>query len=297
MNLLIAGSSGIIGKALCSSFQGKYNYVGISSEEDQDKNHFKVDLCDAVETFNFVDANEKFDILVFLVGLAHSKGKGKDLNKFIHVNYNTLVNLLNACEKCNKIPNKIIYSSTISVYGEKWNETNYDESTELNPKSPYARTKKMAEEILSEKYNVKAWILRFAPVYSDKFTLNIDRRTKIRKIYYTISNGTKKLSLLNIKNIIDVIDAIINNKIPIGTYNIADKRNYIYSELLIHQKAIKYYNFPCILVFVTYIFGKLLNANFLIENSIKLGTDNIYSSSKIQKYIEIKYKLFNNNNE
>ena len=67
---------------------------------------------------------------------------------FKSINYNTLSNLVVALEKKSKMPDKIIFASTISVYGEKLNIDVYHENSSLNPKSPYAKTKVMAEKYL-----------------------------------------------------------------------------------------------------------------------------------------------------
>ena len=54
---------------------------------------------------------DQFETLIFLVGLAHAKGKGKQLTEFKKINYQTLVNLLSAIESNNKILDKIIIYS------------------------------------------------------------------------------------------------------------------------------------------------------------------------------------------
>jgi len=51
-------------------------------------------------------------------------------------------------EEQNKLPTKIVFSSTISVYGERYGITEYREDCDLKPRSPYAVTKKMAEGLL-----------------------------------------------------------------------------------------------------------------------------------------------------
>ena len=92
------------------------------------------------------------------MGLAHAKGKGKDLPEFKKVNYQTLVNLLSALAENNKVPDKIIFASTISVYGEKYHQRIYDEEFEQTPFSPYAITKLEAEQHLLKKYSIRVLI-------------------------------------------------------------------------------------------------------------------------------------------
>ena len=78
----------------------------------------------------------------------------------------------------------------------------------------------------------KSWILRFAPIYSQDFLLNILRRTRIGKIPFVVGNGKRLLSLCNIENVSTVVEKIISGEIPKGIYNLSDSKNYTYSELL-----------------------------------------------------------------
>ena len=101
------------------------------------------------------------------------------------------------------------------------------------PFSPYAVTKLEAEQYLLDKYSDKSWILRFAPVYSSDFLLNVDRRTNMGGRFYQVGKGVKKLSLCNIENIKVAVKAIINGNVPASIYNLSDPIDYTYNELLI----------------------------------------------------------------
>ena len=90
-----------------------------------------------------------------------------------------------------KLPKKIIFASTISVYGENINKTEYLESDELNPTSPYAVSKPKAEEYLNKNFADRCWILGLHLVYGKDFSLNIDRRTKINEYFYKVGDGQK----------------------------------------------------------------------------------------------------------
>ena len=195
--------------------------------------------------------------------------------------------------KYNKIPGKIIFASTISVYGENIKKEIYNEETSLNPKSPYAISKSIAEDFLIKEYKNKSWIMRLAPVYSDKFMLNIKRNSKIRNFNYRVGNSENKLSLCNMQNISLVLDAILEDKVPPGTYNISDAQVYSYNDIIKIAKANSIIIIPKIFIYLVYLIGRILNVNYLIENSIKLLTNNTYPSKKIQKYMKLSFNLFN----
>lgn len=291
MNILLAGQNGIIGSFLYEELKSENEITGIGIGEFHSLDYSDLDLLNHVRVNEFVKENKKFDVLIFLVGLAHAKGKNQDYPVFKKVNYLTLFNILEALKFHNKLPTKIIFSSTISVYGEKINKNIYLEDDELLPNSPYAQTKILAEQYLLQNHKNISWILRFAPVYSENFKLNIERRTLIKCKHYKVGDGQNKLSLLNIKNILFTINEILNNSIPPNIYNLADNKFYSYIDLLTYSNANKTLNIPKIILKLTYYTGKISNNIFLQENSIKLLTDNIYSTERIEKYISLPYSL------
>lgn len=288
IRILIAGSNGIIGSYLHNDLKMIKNIELFSLDKNLKNSdmHFKVDCTIKESIISFGKSIPNFDVLIYLVALAHEKGKAKDYKSFELINYQTLVNLLGVLKESNKVPKQIIFSSTISVYGERYNETVYSEVANTCPKSPYAITKLKAEEYLIKYYKDISWILRFAPVYSNEFILNIKRRTIIKNMFYRVGRGDNKLSLLSIKNILTVIKLIMNGQIPPGIYNLSDKREYTFRELLIKQKASRIIFIPKFVVKSIYYINKLIGNVFINENTIKLLTDNIYPSSKLRKHTD-----------
>jgi nucleoside-diphosphate-sugar epimerase len=247
-------------------------------------NFFSIDLIQEADVENFADKSPKCDALIFLVGLAHKKGKGQEIDEFRRINKQTLINLLLTLDKKNKLPKKIIFASTISVYGEKINQNTYHEDSEKTPFSPYAVTKLETEEYLQNNYGTQSWILRFAPVYAPDFQLNINRRTKSGGYFYKVGDGKKKLSLCNLENIGFAVQGIIEDKVPSGIYNISDENEYSYNDLLKYVNAKWVISVPKVIVKGLYYVGKVMNNIFLKENATKLISDNIFPSVKIREF-------------
>ena len=292
LSILLAGANGMIGSFLYNRFNKDYSITALDySKGSIEDNFFSIDLIQEADVETFAEKSPKCYALIFLVGLAHKKGKGQELDEFRRINKQTLVNLLSALEVQGKLPNKIIFASTISVYGEKLNQNIYNEDSEKNPFSPYAVTKLEAEEFLLEHYEKQSWILRFSPVYAPNFQLNINRRTKLGGRFYKVGRGTKKLSLCNLENIGCAIQGIIEDKVPAGIYNISDAKDYTYNDLLNYANGKWTLPIPRFLVKGLYIMGKMMNNIFLKENATKLISDNIFPSDKIRQYIELPYAL------
>jgi len=288
MKILIAGNKGYIGSHLYSQLVEQASITSIDYGNGLgEKDFINMDLTNIDNVNYFAENCAHFDVLIFLVGLAHAKGKGKDLPEFNKINYQTLVNLLSVLKSNNKIPDKIIFSSTISVYGEKYHQSVYGEDSGKKPFSPYAVTKLVAEQYLLDNFAAKSWILRFAPVYSSNFLLNINRRIRMGSKFYRVGKGSRKLSLCNIENIRVAVEAIIKDKVPAGIYNLSDKKEYTYNELLRWQKSNWVLPIPAFSVRLLYYLGKLFNSTFLKENSVKLISDNVFPSDKIRSFIDL----------
>jgi nucleoside-diphosphate-sugar epimerase len=290
--ILIVGSNGIIGKFLHTAFKSTYKTYTLSqTKKGNDKNFIQLDLTKKEEVNNFVKSSFKFDVIIFLVGLAHKKGKRKNIDNYRKINYQTLINLINSLSLEGKVPNKIIFASTISVYGEKFNKNIYLEESNKTPISPYAITKLESEEFLLEGYSDKSWILRFAPIYSSNIRLNINRRTQLKGWNYKVGNGETKLSMCNIQNIPLIINGIINGKVPNDIYNISDSKIYTYNDLLLWQKANWIIPIPTWIIKILYNLSNLFNSIFFKENTLKLMTDNIYPSDKISSFLKFNNSL------
>ena len=101
--ILIVGSNGIIGKHVSDFFQETFDIYKLSfNNSNNQKNFTKIDLTSKHEICKFVKSCSRFDTIIYLVGLAHSKGKGKDFPMFQKINFETVVNLFSILEQFNK---------------------------------------------------------------------------------------------------------------------------------------------------------------------------------------------------
>jgi len=168
MKILVTGGAGYIGSHVCNLLLDKgYEVTVIDSLVTGNKNLVPKnarlivsDIADEKKIENLV-IKEKFDLVMHFAGLIRVDESVKEPKKYHIFNFEKGKIFLNICFK-NGL-NKIIFSSTASVYGNP-NKEKVLESDPLNPLNPYATSKLKLEDFIkktSEKIDLKYIILRY----------------------------------------------------------------------------------------------------------------------------------------
>lgn len=296
MKILITGVNGFIGSNIYNGLKDNHEILGISQSKKSNKcdNYICCDLTDKENLEKIISEHIDIDVIVHCAALAHNKGNDLSKERFMKVNYSVTKHLIDLSNEYLKLKH-FIFLSTISVYGERMDKDVYIESDECCPKSPYALAKKKSEEYIEGNCKSPYYMLRLAPVYSDEFRLNIQRRTEMKGFNYIVGSGNNKLSLCNVKNIVIAVNKIIDGYVtPNEIYNLSDNKVYSFKDMLDINKvsSLKIW-IPKIGIRILYTINKMtMKKQFIEENSIKLVSDNIYSSLKLSKKIKIDYNLF-----
>ena len=150
----ITGAHGFMGSHL-------YDYVKTICEcEVFDRQ--KYDLFDIKSMKQFV---ENKDFIFHLAGANRAPNE-----ELLKVNALGTLNLLEAIRKHSKVETKIVFSSSLQVYGLTQNLIYLNESDPPEPNNVYGLSKKFAEEIInkySEFYGIKGLIFRISNVYGE----------------------------------------------------------------------------------------------------------------------------------
>ncbi len=173
MKVLLTGASGFIGSKLCSVLiQEGHDVVGtFKSRNAQIKNitggnkNLTMIKCDLTKQTDVskVFAENKFDVIFHMAAFIDTNYNLPDKH-FMNNTYAT-ANLLN--EAARNGVKKIIYSSTMNVYG-KPKHLPVDEKHETNPTNFYGLSKLMGEEICkfySANFGFNAIVLRYSGVF------------------------------------------------------------------------------------------------------------------------------------
>jgi UDP-glucose 4-epimerase len=172
MNYLITGGAGFIGSKVAEVLIDKGSNVYILDDLSTGllgNVHKKAVFIEGdfslQETIDNLP-NIKFDAVFHFGGQSSGENSFIDPERDFQVNTISTLKLLQYCKKVGC--KKIIYASSMAVYGEYDNKESFCEADQSNPKSFYAVGKLASEkcvEIFSEKNDIKYTIFRYFNVY------------------------------------------------------------------------------------------------------------------------------------
>lgn len=118
---------------------------------------------------------------------------------------------------------RIVFASSISVYGKLIKKVPADEDTPTNPDSPYAKSKLDAEEIVRGRKDCEHVILRIATIYGKGYEDYYDILKQIKKGgMYVIGHGQNRVPFVHVADVADAIkNAIDRKKAKQGVYVLA----------------------------------------------------------------------------
>ena len=223
-NLLFTGGTGFLGKNVMPLLKEQYEVTtcGITSDDI-----IKANLAKEVPVLD-----KHYDVVLHACGKAHVVPKTEaEKQAFFDVNYQGTVNLCAALEKIG-VPKALVFISTVAVYGCEFGELITEEHP-LNGDSPYAKSKIMAEEYLTEwckQHNVVLGILRPSLLAGKNAPGNLGAMVNgVRKGFYmNIAGGKVVKSILMAEDIARIMPALIKKG---GVYNVCDTRQPSFGEL------------------------------------------------------------------
>ena len=240
MKIIITGSAGFIGHALCEKLlkQG-VNVVGIDNHNDyydpkikearvarlikfSNYKHYKVDLSDK-QNLDEVFKNHKIQTVVNLAAQAGVRYSMENPLAYINSNIVGFAHILENCRHHNI--RHLVYASTSSVYGANTKVPSSEHDSANHPLSVYAATKKSDELIAhtySHLYQLPTTGLRFFTVYGPwgrpdmalfKFTKNIIEEKPIDVFNY--GKHTRDFTYID-----DIVEGIIKTLDNPATINV-----------------------------------------------------------------------------
>lgn len=222
--LLFTGAFGFLGNNVMPLLKEKYDVKTMGLENSCD---YVVNMAREIpELF------EKFDVVLHAAGKAHTVPRTEaEEQVFYDVNLNGTIHLCDALEKIGA-PKSLIFISTVAVYGCETGE-NISEDHPLEGNTPYADSKKKAEEYLTKwcsKNNVKLGIIRPSLLAGPNPPGNLGAMINGIKShrYLSIGGGKARKSVLMVQDIAQLVPLLTEHG---GVYNVCDNEQPTFREL------------------------------------------------------------------
>ena len=224
MKFLFTGAFGFLGNNVRPFLERMYDVttIGLLPQDD-----YTVNIAKEIP-----DLDERYDIVLHAAGKAHSVPRTEaEKQVFFDVNLQGTKNLCTALER-RGVPRAFIFISTVAVYGCAYGE-NITEDHPLNGDTPYAMSKRLAEEYLQKwcyEHNVILGIIRPSlitgpnpPGYLGAMIHGI-RSGK----YLSIACGRARKSVLMVQDIAKLVPLLAEKG---GIYNVCDSHHPTFREL------------------------------------------------------------------
>lgn len=230
--VLITGALGSIGDATARILGGTGMEVAGFDSNSPDQNvrkkftHFSVG--DIRDMACLEPAVGRADAIVHLAARVHSIPRSElEVNETFSVNQHATEKL---CENCEKRGKRLVFVSTVAVYGSKANGA-LDENSPVAPDSPYARSKVAAERAV---LSIGGFVLRLPMSYGAKDRGNMLRMIRgIDKGYFVLpGRGTAKRTFVGRWNVARAIElAVRAGKEKSGAYLVTDDETITVGDL------------------------------------------------------------------
>ena len=223
MELLFTGASGFLGNNVRPLLEGMYDVttVGLLPQDD-----YTVNIAKEIP-----DLRERYDIVLHAAGKAHSVPKTEaEKQVFFDVNLQGTKNLCTALER-KGIPRAFIFISTVAVYGCDFGE-NITEEHSLEGVTPYAMSKRLAEEFLQKwcyEHNVTLGIIRPSLIAGpNPGNLGAMIHGIRSGRYLSIAGSRTRKSVLMVQDIARLVPLLVEKG---GIYNVCDSYQPTFREL------------------------------------------------------------------
>ena len=233
---IVTGGAGFIGSHLVEALVKKNKKVlildnlstGRINNIKSFKNKIRFINCDISREGNWMKEFRGKCIVFHLASLADIVPSIENPIKYFESNVKGTLNVLNSCRKAKVL--KFVYSASSSCYGIPKNYPT-KENEKMDPKFPYALTKKMGEDLIvhwAKVYKIPFISLRLFNVYGTRSRtagtygamFGVFLAQKLAKKPYTIvGNGKQTRDFTYVDDIVQALVVVAKNKCKNKVYN------------------------------------------------------------------------------
>ena len=235
MKIFISGSGGFIGSNLSKKLSHSNEVISCSTLKE---NKLKLQNFKSIEDLNSININD-FDgveVLIHAAAVAHKNLTQDTIKQIKEVNIIQTQRLFRLAAEA-KVK-KIIFLSSVAVYGNSTESCGVNESSELKANNYYAESKKLSEEYLktlAREYPIKYSILRLPMVYGVGAPGSFHMlKTLSKKRFFLpipVLDNDNKRNLVKIDRVIEIIRRLVHSQ-DLEVVNIVNSDNVSTFDLL-----------------------------------------------------------------
>ena len=253
--IIIFGASGYLGSYLANKLKTKYQVIAHSRKNIKDKNFNKnlyKKIIGDVRKQSTLKKILKFKpkYIIFTISLNHFESE-KNLHLSIKNNYEPLHNLIRLLIKY-KLKTKIIYFSTMQVYGRNYNKKNISEKYPKKIKNIYSLTHSMCEDLLLKfGKKIKSHSLRLSNSYGMPVLKDINcwwlvlndfcRSAKKNGKILIKSDGLALRDFISLNDISKIVEKLIVKDFSYPIINVCSGQTFSIKEIAIRISKNSYF--------------------------------------------------------
>lgn len=292
LNILITGAYGFVGSNISAFLKKNLTCNLIALDIKQGEGAY-----DNFFTWNDIEMIEwnSVDTVIHLAGMAHDTKNATDESKYFEINTGLTQKVFDMFSKSNA--KRFIFFSSVKAATDRVNSNALREDVACNPKTPYGRSKRAAEEYIIDNRGFElpdksVFILRPAMIHGkgNKGNLNLLYKVVCKGIPWPLGKFDNLRSFMGVDNLCFIIKSLIEKDIASGIYNVADDKP-LSTNLLIMLIAKSMGKKPVIwgiskgLIKCIAKIGDIIHLPLNSERLMKLTENFVVDNSKIKKAI------------
>ncbi len=235
--VLVTGATGFLGRALISKLRQRG--VDVRACVRSYMNDLEVPcflINDIGPDTNWNDALKGVNVIYHLAGLSEGSDAGISAEDYDRVNAKGTLQLMTAAADAGV--KRVIMTSTIKVLGELSGAQPFDQHSQPDPQTAYARSKFEAEENaakIADQHGLELVIVRFPLAFGAGVSGNFSRLISLvqKDIPLPLKTPNNKRSLVGLENAVDLLVCLMDHDKAAGqAFLIADRPSVSTEELL-----------------------------------------------------------------
>jgi nucleoside-diphosphate-sugar epimerase len=219
LHIWITGASGFLGQRLVQHFSDQgHRVLGLSRRKTSHDSSLSIDLASRQALNRLSRLAKEIGTPDVLIHAASRQPGPGELSDFVNSNTKTTLNLIDGLS--HSLPQKIIYTSTHSVYPRS-KSLPVSESAAATGSLPYGATKRWSEEVLMTVRSAQVTILRLPSLYgvgqNDSFVDGLARLALRNEPIELFSEGQLIRDVLHVSDAVSAISSCVTTSLPQST--------------------------------------------------------------------------------